>query len=290
MEKFDTYFGLCLALKVFGDAEELSRALQAEHIMAQEAFIAVECTRKVFNKYRNEEAFKKAFESAKVAAAADPEGRIGEPNLARRRKVPKKLHGGAEHFFDDSPEEFYRHQFFEILDILNTQLVERFHQPAFAAIQSMERIFEEAAKGRPVTSMESLKELYSSDLDFRRLQVQFQMLPSLSEKECNNMNEIITAVKMAIKTGGTVMERMLSEVITLLRIYLTLPVTTATSERSFSVLRRTKNYMRSTMTQPRLNSAMLCSIHKERLDALDIDVLATEFCKVNDRRRAYFGL
>ena len=33
---------------------------------------------------------------------------------------------------------------------------------------------------------------------------------------------------------------------TLLRMYLTIPVTSATSERTFSVLRRLKNYQRST--------------------------------------------
>ena len=42
---------------------------------------------------------------------------------------------------------------------------------------------------------------------------------------------------------------------TLLRLYLTLPVTSATSERThtFSTLRRLKNYLRSTMKQDRLN-------------------------------------
>ena len=40
---------------------------------------------------------------------------------------------------------------------------------------------------------------------------------------------------------------------TLLRMYLTIPVTSATSERTFSVLRRLKDYQRSTMKQSRQN-------------------------------------
>ena len=51
----------------------------------------------------------------------------------------------------------------------------------------------------------------------------------------------------------SVNKAMLSEVFTLLKLYYTVPMTTATSERSFSILRRLKNYLRSTMTQCRLN-------------------------------------
>ena len=43
---------------------------------------------------------------------------------------------------------------------------------------------------------------------------------------------------------------MLSEVHKLLTMYLTIPFTTATAERSFSTLQRVKNYLRTTMTEP----------------------------------------
>ena len=145
----------------------------------------------------------------------------------------------------------------------------------------MENLIEEAAKGKPIPSINFVNQLYDGDLDIARLRIQIQMLPNIGEKQCNNMTEVIVAVKMALKTGGIVIQKMLSEVIILLRLYLTIPVTTATSERSFSVLRRTKNYMRTTMSQPRLTSAMLCCIHKERLDALDIDSISAEFYKLN---------
>jgi hypothetical protein len=49
----------------------------------------------------------------------------------------------------------------------------------------------------------------------------------------------------------------------LLRIFLTTPVTTCTAERSFSLLRRLKNYMRSTMTEGRLNGLAMLAVHKD---------------------------
>jgi hypothetical protein len=49
----------------------------------------------------------------------------------------------------------------------------------------------------------------------------------------------------------------------LLLILATLPVTTASAERSFSTLRRLKTYLRSTMTENRLSSLALLNIHQD---------------------------
>lgn len=48
-----------------------------------------------------------------------------------------------------------------------------------------------------------------------------------------------------------------------LRILATLPVTSCECERSFSAMRRLKNYNRSTMVADRLNGLALLHIHKE---------------------------
>jgi hypothetical protein len=46
---------------------------------------------------------------------------------------------------------------------------------------------------------------------------------------------------------------------TILKIYLTIPISNASGERSFSVLTRVKNYLRNSMGQIRLeNFAILC--------------------------------
>ncbi|CAI5785023.1 finger MYM-type 1-like [Podarcis lilfordi] len=61
----------------------------------------------------------------------------------------------------------------------------------------------------------------------------------------------------------------------LLCIYLTLPVTVAEGERSFSKLKLIKNYLRSTMTQERLTNLAMISIEKEV--AVDTDNLIKDF-------------
>ena len=76
---------------------------------------------------------------------------------------------------------------------------------------------------------------------------------------------------------------LIPQVVALLKLYFTLPVTTATAEHSFSTLRRLKNYLRTTMKQTRLNSAMLLHVHKERCKAINITAVAKAFCGGNDR-------
>lgn len=49
----------------------------------------------------------------------------------------------------------------------------------------------------------------------------------------------------------------------LLKILATLPVTTCTSERSFSTLRRLKTFLRNTMLEDRLNGLALLHVHRD---------------------------
>ena len=69
----------------------------------------------------------------------------------------------------------------------------------------------------------------------------------------------------------------MSQVATLVKLVLVMPATTTISEHSFSALRRTKTYLRSTMLQERLNATMVLHVHKESTDALNLQCLSNEF-------------
>ena len=56
---------------------------------------------------------------------------------------------------------------------------------------------------------------------------------------------------------------LLSQVGKLIKLYLVFPMSNATSERSVAALHRIKIYLRSTMTQTRLNHVMFLTIHKK---------------------------
>ena len=69
---------------------------------------------------------------------------------------------------------------------------------------------------------------------------------------------------------------------TALQILATTPVTTCTCERSVSVLRRLKTYLRNTMTQSRLNGLALLNVHREV--ELDVDEVIDCFARKHRRR------
>ena len=69
---------------------------------------------------------------------------------------------------------------------------------------------------------------------------------------------------------------------TILCIMLTTPVTSATAERSFSVLRRLKTYVRSTMNNDRLSSLPLMHIHRDF--SVDLDKVIEKFVSAKTRR------
>ena len=56
-----------------------------------------------------------------------------------------------------------------------------------------------------------------------------------------------------------------SEIVALVTILLVIPATNATSERTFSALRRVKTYLRSTMTQTRMNTCTQIKNKRSRL-------------------------
>jgi hypothetical protein len=71
------------------------------------------------------------------------------------------------------------------------------------------------------------------------------------------------------------------------RILLTVPVTVASAERSFSKLKLLKNYLRSTMSQERLNGLAMCSIEKDILDTIDFNTILNDFASRNARRNIF---
>ncbi|KYN07207.1 Zinc finger MYM-type protein 1 [Cyphomyrmex costatus] len=73
-----------------------------------------------------------------------------------------------------------------------------------------------------------------------------------------------------------------------LRILLTMPVTVATGERSFSKLKIIKNYLRSTMKQERLTNLSIISIEREISRNLDITDIVNEF-SIKKSRKVQFN-
>ena len=71
------------------------------------------------------------------------------------------------------------------------------------------------------------------------------------------------------------------------RILLTMPVTVASAERSFSKLKLLKSYLRLSMSQERLNDLTILCIEKNMLENIDVDTIINDFASRNARRQCF---
>ena len=85
------------------------------------------------------------------------------------------------------------------------------------------------------------------------------------------------------------LKKFCSQVVIAMKLLLIMPATNATSERSFSALRRDKNYLRNTMCQQRLNNLIVLRVHKELADSIKLEEIANEFVGDSHHRVKVFG-
>ena len=117
--------------------------------------------------------------------------------------------------------------------------------------------------------------VYQADFDFAKLKSQLGVLVDVIREALPEVKKVTSIRTICKAMTRHAYQTMLSEVHKLLRLFLTVPITTATSERAFSTLRRLLTYLRSTMTEQRLNNCMLLHVHK----SLTYDLNLTEIAK-----------
>ena len=72
-----------------------------------------------------------------------------------------------------------------------------------------------------------------------------------------------------------------------LRILVTIPVSVASGERSFSKLKLIKTYLRSTMTEDRLNNLAIISIENNVVANLNLEAAIEKFADMKARKKSF---
>ncbi|CAJ0917037.1 unnamed protein product [Ranitomeya imitator] len=192
-------------------------------------------------------------------------------NAQQLRQRRSKHHEAA------SPEEHFKVNVFLVaMDTIISDLHQRFRSmedicKLFAPILKMTTISEENL----VASTEELIAAYPEDLTSSLLS-ELQHLRKVYEATfTDNMGplDLLNAIYKFELQG------IFGEVCIALRIFITLPLSVAEGERAFSKLSLVKNYLRSTMTEQRLNSLALLSIEHELARRLNFKDLITDFAK-----------
>ena len=127
--------------------------------------------------------------------------------------------------------------------------------------------------------------IYSSEFTENRFQVQLENL----QEYWTNLDGNACICSVTDTLWNLKVQSHLSKVFKLAKLILALPATNATSEETFSLLKLSESYLRSTMKQSRLNHLMILSVYKNQLDQLDLTKIASDFINKNDTRKPIFG-
>ena len=151
---------------------------------------------------------------------------------------------------------------------------------------NIEQLLLDAANGQVSDErLSSVCDFFREDVDREPLNSQLLLLPELCIRQ--SVTDIGELKSHLVDLGLSLY--MFSEVKTLLKLFYVIPGSSATAERSFSVMRRIKNYLRTTMTSQRLNSVMLLHVHRELADTLDMNILVNDFVTGSSNRKEIFG-
>ena len=273
----------------------MSLFLQSKTVILQDAVGQVNVARRCLERQCTDEAYNLFYQNC----LNDSNTLTNPPCLPRARRPPRRIDSDSEPHIFETPLEYYRKIYFEVIDVVVNELVRRFDQASLKIPLAIERLLIQAANWDIPGSIKIDKDLlkfYERDLDAIKLSRQLNMLPDLVKElkltpvfmHLKSVSSISTIAELLSSSPLTL--GVFSEVVKLVKIFMIILITTATAERSFSALRRLKTYLRSTMTQSRLNNILLLHCHKEMTDAIDLTAIAKDFIAAKEKRKTFFGV
>ncbi|XP_066333369.1 uncharacterized protein [Miscanthus floridulus] len=234
-----------------------------------------------FETYRNN-----GFASSMVIAKEIASEMGVEPSFPIKRRALRKKHfdeNNREEVILQAEKDFKVSYFLVLVDMAKISLKSRFDR-----LESFNEIFGFLMSSTILKSLDgpelnlccttlavAFSHNGSSDIDLNDLISELRVLQSaLPERDMTAMEifEFVTEGDCYPNTSIAY------------RILFTMPVTVASAERSFLKLKLLKNYLRSTMSQERLNGLATLCIEKRLLDEIDIETIIDDFASRNVRR------
>jgi len=288
MKTFAYFFGLNLGQRLFAHTDNLSKSLQSPSLSATAGQNLARLTVSTLRSIRDDQSFQLLYESILLKAQQHPS--VVEPTLPRKRRAPTRYEtGSSEHTYPDTVQDHYRRIYFEVIDHLVNAIGERFNQPAFLIYHSLEDLLLKAIKGDDTSKeMKTVISTFTAEVSETVLEAQLATFRIIMDGS-NNQIKCFSNILEKIKTLNDHERCLINQVITLCKIMLVIPATSASAERSFSTARRLKTWLRSQMGQSRFNDICILNTHKKRLDDLPLLDIANQFVSLNENRKRNFG-
>jgi hypothetical protein len=148
MEKFHTVFGLHIAKLVFTATDQAATSLQGKDITAAEATGVISSLKKHLSTIRD------SFDAVWCDIVKYAKKMDITVTVPRQRKLSRKLDDTrTQHMFSaDVPEDYYKQQYFAVIDAIRGELENRFSQSSMERLAYIETVLLDAANGRLLRS------------------------------------------------------------------------------------------------------------------------------------------
>jgi len=286
MSNFSLLFGLKLCERILKITDNLSKTLQNKSLIAAEGQHVTKLTVTTLTKIRIPEAFDLVY---KLLMNLDVQTGSNLPVLPRKRRVPAHLEvGDGQVYHSQTIQEHYLRYYYEALDNTVTAITSCFDQPGYIMYCNLEGLFIKAANQQDfLDELQKITDFYKDDLNSSSLSVQLTNFGS-------HFDDVTSTVTLQdclqyLRQLSDEARCFYSEVCQMVKLLLIMPATNAYSERSFSMMRRLKTYLRSTMGQSRLNHIMILHMYKEQLDNLDLVSVVNQFISGSKHRFDYLS-
>ena len=181
--------------------------------------------------------------------------------------------------------------YYEACDLLSGELEDCFKTDHIEPILCMEQVLLKAANKQEFkTEIRKIEQsCFSKDFDFTTFKRQLPLLHDVIQVALPSVKTVtlINIICDAINSCEAYKD-LLSSIHQLLRLILTIPITSATAERTFSALKNLHTYLQSMMTEKKINNCLLLHVDKELTDDLNLKDIAKEFFTKHDERKKYF--
>lgn len=166
-----------------------------------------------------------------------------------------------DHDFDIQIKDYYYEKFCEIIESVNDTITERFESSNLKSITAIYQLI--TAKERPNFEISNNLMHYLKYIDEIRLLNELELWYSFKKNLAFDFgsfkpNEKPDKLRELFLNHNV--DKIFPNITEFYRIYLTIPISNANTERSFSCLRRLKSYLRNTMGEQRLSDLALVTI------------------------------
>ena len=218
----------------------------------------------------------------------------------RRRQAPKSMDGFVvtealpfNETDSESPCDTLKMQYFEGIDIIESSMNARFNQEGIHTLAQIEHLLISEVNGEGIdedwASLDVFKQFHEPTLKAELLS-----LPTYLKLYNQDQSVPITKVTMMssicdILNHKHSFKKLCPNIHNIMLFYNTIPLSSATAERTFSSMRRVKTWLRSRMCANTLTNSLFATIRNECFDLVDTEEIAREFVIRSSQRMNYFG-